>query len=148
MGFSMDEKAKQQLEEFARRFVYATDLAFDSQLEACYVLGISGPSQIRRYRIALGYPGGDVLGSIAEAGLSTDWLHRGYGQMTNASPNASAMRQRMAMRYARTQKSIEECPEELVDLVLEEQTRMQAEEKQDEKKIKSGKKGSKAEHSR
>lgn len=118
---------KVDLKAIARRMEYVVELGFDTQLEACYVMGISSPAQLRRYLRAQGGPAWEVLGSISFAGISTDWLLSGLGAMCTMTSDGDAMRQRLAVRYVRLKRDMAECPEDLRPFVEQELRQVQTE---------------------
>ncbi len=116
------------MEGFVERLQFVVDLGFDTQLEACYLLGISGPGQLRRYFRGLGSPSYEVLASILRKGFSVDWLMEGLGSIFTPNENGETMRRRFAVQYVRQKRNLKECPEELLDLVLAEEKRVREEE--------------------
>ncbi|HLP27728.1 MAG TPA: hypothetical protein VK147_03745 [Candidatus Didemnitutus sp.] len=68
-------------ETFSSRLTLLVELVFDNQMHACWVWGLSAPSQLRRYLREQGMPSAEVLTRIRAQGFSVDWLLSGFGGM-------------------------------------------------------------------
>lgn len=66
---------------FQGRVQYIANRFFSGQMAMCYQLGLSAPSQLRRYLRGQGFPSYQVLESLWEYGISIDWVVSGRGSL-------------------------------------------------------------------
>lgn len=83
-------------EGFADRFKLALRQLCQTQMEACFLLGVSSPSNIRRYVLGEGLPSGSVLAALADLGINVNWLLTGNGSMYSNDTAGMKLREQHA----------------------------------------------------
>lgn len=98
-------------EGFPERFKQALSLICRTQMEACIMLGLSSPSNIRRYVIGEGLPGGTVLTALALTGININWLLTGSGSVF--SNDAAGMK--LCEQHAQTKAESDDVQQSFIE---------------------------------